>query len=33
MSAITAAPTPVEDIAPSWKLLVTLGVAGAASGE
>lgn len=29
---ITAAPIPVEDVAPSWKLLLTLGVAGAVSG-
>jgi len=31
-NAITAAPVPVEDIAPSWKLLATLGIAGAVSG-
>jgi len=30
--AITAAPIPVEDITPNWKLLLTLGVAGATSG-
>ena len=29
---ITAAPVPVEDVAPSWKLLLTLGGAGAVSG-
>lgn len=31
-NAITAAPIPVEDVAPSWKLLLTLGVSGAVSG-
>jgi electron transport complex protein RnfG len=31
-TAISTATVPVEDIAPSWKLLLTLGVAGAASG-
>ena len=30
--AITAAPVPVEDVAPSWKLLATLGISGAVSG-
>lgn len=31
-NVITAAPIPVEDVAPSWKLLLTLGLSGAVSG-